>query len=53
MTKAEEMKKRIMESMSAHYCLKEWIERASEKDPVDALRNAEVLVQYCKLRVSE
>lgn len=42
---------RIEQSMSAHFCLKNAWAEFKTKDPVDAYKNALVLLQACKERM--
>lgn len=49
---ANEYYKQIQASPCATYWLKDAVKVASTRDPVDALRDAEALVQYCQKRLN-
>lgn len=51
MRKAIELFNRIESSFGASYWLKAAVKTMSKRDPVDALHDAEALLEYCQLRL--
>ncbi len=50
---SKELANRIENSMSASFWLKKAIVTAQGRDPVDMVRDAELLLLYCKQRLAE
>ena len=50
---AEEIKRTILEDPVASYWLKDAVKSLSDRDVVDALRDAQALLKYARLRYDE
>ena len=51
--KSEDIMREVQGSCSASYWLKFALSQLDNRDPVDALHDAETLLAYCKARVQE
>ena len=43
----------IVDDPGCSYFLRESIKKLSARDPVDALRDAEILMEFCKTRLNQ
>lgn len=50
---SDQMHERIIDSFSSSFWLQKAVEEMSLRDPVDALADAETLLEFCKLQWAE